>query len=310
VTPTVGRRPVQVGRGWQWGLLAWISIACVLFVAMPAPPPAPPPTAEETAASARATALVVRDIEQWYAERGDLRIPWDRAQGHLVIVIDDVGRELHVFEQLLSLRFALTFSVLPGSIYAAGVQLRLLGDRRRHRDIMLHLPMEPLDGARMSEGDEARETFLKVDDSAERLVAKLEQALQKVPTATGVNNHMGSRLSADRVAMDAIMRRLREQGLVFLDSRTTAQTVAELSAREAGVRTAARHVFLDDDPSEPAIEAALAEAARMAREKPTIAIGHPSVELHDVLQRELPRLHTAGIAIYPLSELIARAEAQ
>jgi uncharacterized protein len=308
VTRSAGMHPVA-GRAWPWGLALWIAVACVLFVTAPPPPPKPPPTAEEIAASARATSLVVRDVQRWYAEHGDLRIPWDEAQGHLTIVIDDVGRELHVFEQLLSLRFPLTFSVLPGSVYAAGVQLRLRGDRRRPRQIMLHLPMEPLDGRLMHEGDEAREVFLRVDDSPDRLVAKLEQALRRVPTATGVNNHMGSRLSAERTAMDAIMPTLYERGLVFLDSRTTADTVAELAAREAGVPTAARHVFLDDDRSAEAIETALNEAARLARHAPTIAIGHPSVELQEVLERELPRLHEAGIGIYSLSEVMARQHA-
>jgi uncharacterized protein len=309
VPRSADRHPPLVGRAWRWGLLAWIGVACVLFVMAPPPPPRPPPTPEEIEAGNRATALVVREIEQWYAEHGDLWIPWDQAQGHLAIVIDDVGRELHLFEQLLSLRHRLTFSVLPGSVYTAGVQLRLRGDRRRPRDIMLHLPMEPLDGDLMHRGDEAREVFLRTDDSAERLVAKLEQALRRVPTAIGVNNHMGSRLTADRAAMDAIMRPLHARGLWFLDSRTTADTKAELAARGVGLPTVVRHVFLDDDPSEAAIEAALAEAAARARLEPTIAIGHPSVELLDVLRRELPRLHEAGIAIVPASEVVARAHA-
>ena len=294
-------------RAWKGSLVLWIALACGLFFAAPPPPPEPPPTTEELAASARATAFVVRDIEQWYAEHGDLRIPWDEAQGHLAIVIDDVGRELHVFDQLLSLRFPLTFSVLPGSTYAAGVQLRLRADTRRPREIMLHLPMEPLDASMMEQGHDAREVFLRVEDSPETLVAKLEDALRRVPAATGINNHMGSRLTAQRAAMEVIMASIAERGLLFLDSRTTADTVAESAAREAGVRVAARHVFLDDDPSPAAMEAALAEAARSSRERPTIAIGHPSVELLEVLRRGLPELHETGVTIVPLSELVTRS---
>jgi uncharacterized protein len=292
-------------RGW---LLVWTAAACLLFFVAPPPPEPPPPTSEELAASARATALVVRDIEQWYAEHGDHRIPWSEARGHLALVIDDVGRELHVFDQLLSLRFPVTFSVLPGAIYAAGVQLRLRADSRRPREIMLHLPMEPLDASMMERGDEAREVFLRAEDSAQVLVAKLEDALRRVPAATGINNHMGSRLTSDRAAMEAIMQPIAARGLLFLDSRTTAETTAEQVARASGVRTAARHVFLDDDPSESAIEASLAEAVRQSLERPTIAIGHPSAPLLAVLRRELPRLHASGIGVYPLSELVARSE--
>jgi uncharacterized protein len=139
-------------------------------------------------------------------------------------------------------------------------------------------------------------------------VAKLEDALRRVPAAIGINNHMGSRLTSDRAAMKAIMQPIAARGLLFLDSRTTAESTAEQVARESRVRTAPRHVFLDDDPSESAIEAALAEAARQSLERPTIAIGHPSVELLAVLRRELPRLHASGIGVYPLSELVAQRE--
>jgi polysaccharide deacetylase 2 family uncharacterized protein YibQ len=127
-----------------------------------------------------------------------------------------------------------------------------------------------------------------------------------VPAAVGVNNHMGSRLTTDRAAMDTVMAVLAERGLFFLDSRTAAQTVAERAALDAGVPAIARRVFLDEDKSEAAIEAALGRAAELARTEPIVAIGHPSPELVAVLERRLPQLHAVGIGVYPLSTLLGQ----
>jgi hypothetical protein len=287
-------------------LLVWLLVACVLFVIAPAPPPPPDPTPEELAAQQRGAEFVVRDVKRWQAEHGDLWLPWDEADGHLAIVIDDVGRELHVFELLLSLRFRLTFAVLPGSVYAAGAQLRLRGDRRRYREILVHLPMEPLRSEQMHAGDDARETFLRHGDSPEVLQRKVELALERVPAAVGVNNHMGSRLTADAAAMAAIMPTLAERNLMFLDSRTTEHTQAEAAARAQGLVTGARDVFLDNVVEEAAIDSALDRATAMARERPVVVIGHPSVELFAVLRRRLPELHAQGIGVYPLSWILQR----
>jgi uncharacterized protein len=288
-----------------WSLVAWLALCGALVLAAP-PPPAPPPvTAEAAAIMQRTTDLVVRDTKAWQRDHGDQRIAWAEAEGHLAIVIDDVGRELHLFEQLLALRYPLTFSVLPGSVYALGVQLRLRGDARRPREIMLHLPMEPTDPGQMLAGAEAEEIFLVRTDSPAALRAKVEAALSRVPAAVGVNNHMGSALTPDPVAMAEVMAVLRGHTLFFLDSRTIAATQAEAAARTAGVPTLSRDVFLDHDPSVAAIEAALAEAAHRSRQAPVVAIAHPSAEVVDVLARRLPELHAQGVGVYPVSRLLA-----
>jgi polysaccharide deacetylase 2 family uncharacterized protein YibQ len=287
-------------------LLAWVVIACAMFMLVSAPPEPPPVDPHDAEIRERMAAWAVRDAEQWTQEAGDLTIPWSEADGHLAIVIDDVGRELALFDKLLGLRHALCFSVLPGSIFAAGVQQRLRADARRPREILLHLPMEPINPAAMG-GPEAREVFLLASDTPEQLQRKLIDALARVPEATGVNNHMGSRLTAQAAAMAAIMPELRERNLFFLDSRTNPETVAATAAEQAGVPTISRKVFLDHQPGREAIRAALAEAAAFAREQPTVAIAHPSLELVEVLREELPKLHTAGVAIYPVSRVLVGA---
>ena len=279
-------------------------IACAAFLMVPEPPEPPVVNADEQAIRERMADWAVRDAEQWTGDEGDLTIPWSEAEGHLAIVIDDVGRELDLFDKLLALRFRLSFGVLPGAIFAEGVQQRLQADDRRPREILLHLPMEPLDPKAMG-GVESDEVFLLASDSKAELQAKARAAIERVPSAVGVNNHMGSRLTADRKAMAALMPILEEQGLYFLDSRTHPKTVAANTAESAGVPTISRKVFLDHDPSPEAIRASLEEAVSYAREQPTVAIAHPSVEVIEVLRDELPRLHTQGIAVYSVSQLIA-----
>jgi polysaccharide deacetylase 2 family uncharacterized protein YibQ len=302
VRPSSDRSP----RGATLLLLAWIGIACALFLLVSAPPEPPPVDPQDAAIRERMAAWAVRDAEQWTQESGDLTIPWSEADGHLAIVIDDVGRELELFDKLLALRFELSFSVLPGSIFAAGVQQRLRADSRRPREILLHLPMEPLDPTAMG-GAESREVFLLASDTPAQLQQKLSDALARVPEATGVNNHMGSRLTTEAAAMAVIMPVLRERGLFFLDSRTNPETLAATSAEQAGVPTISRKVFLDHAPGREQIRAALAEAATFAREQPTVAIAHPSLELVEVLREELPKLHAAGVVIYPVSRVLVGA---
>lgn len=287
-----------------WGLPLWIAAAVVLFWIAPRPPNAPRQLPEESLAMQRAASFVVRDTQQWQRDHGDQSLPWAEADGHLAIVIDDVGRELHLFEKLVSLRYRLTFSILPGSVYATGTQLRLDADRRRYREVMLHLPMEPSDEAAMREGDETKETFLLSTDDAETIRRKTEAALENVPSAVGINNHMGSRLTADRAAMDAVMTVLRERKLFFLDSRTHHDTRGMEAASAAKVPALSRQVFLDHDASAQAIAAQLDEAARLSKIGPTVAIGHPSAKMYEVLAAKLPQLLEGGVSVYPLSHVL------
>lgn len=289
----------------QW-LGGWWLVAAALFLVAPAPPPAPAISGEGEVIFQRQVEQTVARTRKWQETRGDLSLPWDEARGHLAIVIDDVGRELHLFDQLLALRFPLTFSVLPASVYAPGSQLRLRGDRRRPREILLHLPSEPLDASMMRAGAEAQEAFLREGEPPEQLRRALREALARVPAAVGVNNHMGSRLTANRAAMDALMPVLREQGLFFLDSRTTAHSQALAAAEAAGVEALGRDLFLDHDPRPEAIFAQMRAAAEAARKGPTVVIAHPSSGVVETLRSELPRLFREGIGVYPLSEILAR----
>jgi polysaccharide deacetylase 2 family uncharacterized protein YibQ len=291
----------------RWSLALWCLTAALLLWLAPPPPPPPVTSAEDEAIFQRTVDQTVERTRRWQHERGDQTIEWDQARGHLAIVIDDVGSELHLFEQLHALRFPLTFSVLPGAVYAPGAQLRLRADRRRPREILLHLPCEPEDLAKMGDAAEPGERFLRAEDSPAQLQEALTAALQRVPGAVGVSNHPGSRLTASRAAMDALMPALRARGLYFLDSP---HSQALSAAEEAEVPALGRDLVLDADPSPAAVLAQLERAAERAEQRPVVVIAHPSPAVVETLREGLPRLHARGIGVYPLRELLAHQAPQ
>lgn len=291
----------------QGSLVVWVALCCAGMWFAPLPPEPPDTTPEEEAVRQRMADWAVRDAEQWHDTYGDVVIDWDDADGHLAIVIDDVGRELRLQDRLLAIPLRLTFSVLPDSVYAPGAQQRLKADSRRPREIWLHMPMEPEREEMMHEGPEASEQFLTREDDAEAIRRKLERALGKVD-AVGVNNHMGSALTRDEDAMQTVMEILAEHDKLFLDSRTHADTVALGQARAAGLISGERQVFLDHDSSPEAVRDALADAAMRSRREPIVVIGHPNRAVVEALEEGADRLREQGIGVYPLSELLARSQ--
>jgi polysaccharide deacetylase 2 family uncharacterized protein YibQ len=215
----------------------------------------------------------------------------------LAIIIDDLGYDRSAADAVLALGFPLTVSVLP--------HLPLSGElaeeaQRRGDQVMLHLPME-------SEADGAKpeDIELRVGMSAAQVDAALAGMLETVPYAAGVNNHQGSRATADPALMQALMPALRQRGLFFVDSRTDAKTVAYDMAERAGVPAASRKVFLDDVASRDAILKQLNLAARDAqRDGFTIAIGHPRAATIAALAEGVPPLEARGIHLVFASELV------
>jgi polysaccharide deacetylase 2 family uncharacterized protein YibQ len=215
----------------------------------------------------------------------------------LAIIIDDLGYDRSAADAVLALGFPLTVSVLP--------HLPLSGElaeeaQRRGDQVMLHLPME-------SEADGAKpeDIELRVGMSAAQVDAALAGMLETVPYAAGVNNHQGSRATADPALMLALMPALRQRGLFFVDSRTDAKTVAYAMAEREGVPAASRKVFLDDIASREAILKQLNLAARDAqRDGFTIAIGHPRAATIAALAEGVPQLEARGIHLVFASELV------
>jgi polysaccharide deacetylase 2 family uncharacterized protein YibQ len=219
----------------------------------------------------------------------------------LAIIIDDLGRDSSAAASVIALPFPLTASVLPNLPFSAEVADRAY---RRGDHVMLHLPMEA-DSESEPGGAQPEAVELRVGMSAEQVRAILASMLATVPHAAGVNNHEGSRATADPALMNALMAAIRQRGLYFIDSRTTAATVAYDAAESAGVPAASRKVFLDDTPTREAVLAQLDLAVRDARKDGfAIAIGHPRPATISALAEGVPRLRGEGIQLVFASDLV------
>jgi len=229
------------------------------------------------------------------------RAPAENLSGtpRLAIIIDDLGRDPSAAASVLALPFPLTASVLPNLQHSAEVADQAY---RRGDHVMLHLPMEAESESAAAQ-PEAIE--LRVGMNADQVRSIVASMLATVPHATGVNNHEGSRATADPALMNALMPAIRARGLYFIDSRTTAATVAYDAAESAGVRAASRKVFLDDTPTRAAILAQLDLAVRDARrDGSAIAIGHPHPATIAALAEGLPRLKAEGVRLVFASDLV------
>jgi len=219
------------------------------------------------------------------------------AAPRLAIIVDDMGYDRAAADALLALPFPLTVSVLPHLPLSTEVAEEAY---RRGDEILLHLPME-------SESSEVKheESELRVGMNAGQVESAVAGMLETVPHAIGVNNHQGSRATADPPLMQALMPSLRRRGLFFIDSRTTVATIAYDVAEGSGVRAASRKVFLDDTPTREAILAQLKLAERDAIQNGSaIAIGHPHPATIAVLTEEVPRLETRGIRLVFASAVV------
>jgi polysaccharide deacetylase 2 family uncharacterized protein YibQ len=213
----------------------------------------------------------------------------------LAIVIDDLGNDRAQADSLFRLAYPLTISVLPHEANSGEIAEEA---HRRGYQVMLHLPMATAAG-NMEEAIELHPGM--PSDAVERTFAGM---LDTVPFAAGVNNHEGSLGTADQQLMDELMPLLHERNLFFIDSRTTTATVAETSARAAGVAAARRNVFMDDEQYVPAIRKQFELAIRDAREKGSaLAIGHPHAETLEVLNEMLPQAERRGVRLVFASDL-------
>ncbi len=223
--------------------------------------------------------------------------PQGRHSPRLAIIIDDVGSDPTAVDAIFALPYPLTLSVLPDHPRSTAIAEEA---HRRGYQLMLHLPME----SQANESPEPRE--LRVGMPLSDVSNLLGEMLQSVPYAVGVNNHQGSLATSDRRLMAELMPLLRARSLFFIDSRTTAATVAYNTAEREGVHSGFRNVpFLDDIPLESAVRHELEIAIHDAKEKgEVIVIGHPHPETLRVLRELLPRLPSQGVELVYVSALV------
>jgi len=188
----------------------------------------------------------------------------------LAIVIDDIGNNKQDLKALM-LPTAVTLSILPYTPYAKKIA-KLAA--QQGREILLHVPMQAKNqNAKLGKG------ALMYDMPEQQFKEQLNNVINYLPDATGINNHMGSMLTEHVMQMQWIMETLDQHGLYFLDSRTTPLTIAENTANISGVPALRRHVFLDNIKTEEAMEQQFQEAIRLGKKHFfVVIIAHPYPE--------------------------------
>ncbi|HVV26780.1 MAG TPA: divergent polysaccharide deacetylase family protein [Rhizomicrobium sp.] len=219
-----------------------------------------------------------------------------QAQPVIAICIDDLGEDIAGTDQALGLPKDVALSFLP---YAEATSFLAEAATRAGHLVLAHVPMEAKGHA--DPGPMALRTGMKADEIARRVTWNLS----RVPGIAGINNHEGSRFTADAEAFAPVAAALKARHLFFLDSRTGPDSRAASVASAYGVLTAGRDIFLDDDQRAAAVAAQLDALVREAkRTGAAIAIGHPHDTTLRLLAAWLAQDH--GVALVPLDEAMRR----
>jgi hypothetical protein len=215
----------------------------------------------------------------------------------VAIIIDDLGYDKKIAIKFSKLNAVLTFSILPHSPFQKTIAHL---SKEKGFDIMLHLPMEPVEYPDVNPGPGTLLTSMTPD----QLARQLENNLNAVPFIKGVNNHMGSKMTAASSQMYQIFTILKKRGLYFVDSRTTVETLCKPSARLFQIPFAQRDVFLDHVATVEFIRKQLNELVRIAQHNGyAVGIGHPHSLTYQVLREMLPELQKK-VRLVPASEIV------
>ncbi len=219
----------------------------------------------------------------------------------IALILDDFGAGLSHVDRCLALPNEISFAVIPHLADSA----RVARDAHaRGFDVFLHQPMEPHNYPKENPGRYG----IYIGQSPEEVAAILTDNIASIGVPiVGVNNHMGSRATESKEIMtaffDAFPRRL-----IFLDSRTSSQSVAYDIARAHGITALRNNIFLDAVQEKSAVETAFDQLVKMSKAKGfAVGIGHvQSLPTLEVLEARLPRLAEFGVSLVRLSDL-ARA---
>ena len=216
----------------------------------------------------------------------------------IVLVIDDFGyRNDSISDGFLELPVPITCAVLPGHNQSSRFAKKAIN---AGKEVIVHMPMQ---SAIASSGED--EFKLKIGMTSEEIEWRLNEALNEIPEAVGINNHQGSKATTDGKVMAVVASVLKNKNKFFLDSRTSSKTVGENTMRSAGVPTARRHIFLDNDLSIENISKQLDKLVAVAEKKGlAIGIGHVKGNTLKVLEEEIPALVEQGFEFKFLSQVV------
>ena len=219
--------------------------------------------------------------------------------GQMAIVIDDFGYRHKIESQILMLSPNISISILPDSPHGLEMAKKAY---QQDREILIHLPMAPISRQNLE-----RNTLLP-SMGQEEIEKIIQRAIKKIPHAKGINNHMGSAMTANSAAMQRVMNVLKQTDYYFIDSMTSAKSKGYQIALASGVPALQRHIFLDHDINLHAIRRQFNIAIDIARKKGfVVVIGHPHPETALILQQEIATL-PADITLVTPSALLTQTK--
>jgi len=228
--------------------------------------------------------------------------PTEIAKNKVAIIIDDMGYSLKAIRDLSSLNRPLTVSILPFTPLAQETA------RIAHQnglEVMLHMPLESVS----PEEDNEIEGLIHSRMSEEEIIQAVQTNLDHLPYIKGVNNHMGSKITANKELMGIILEQLKKRNLFFVDSLTTNRSIAYQAAQELGIPSASRQVFLDGETDEEYIKGKLIELFRLAQKKgKAIGICHPHEQTLRVLKENFYLTEKFNLETVFVSQLVQRIQ--
>lgn len=234
---------------------------------------------------------------EWLADANVFHDPGNRPM--IAIVLDDVGVAKEHAQLALSLPPEVTLALMT---YAEGVDHLAREARARGHELLVHMPMEPVDSKL-----DAGPNVLKVGLQRNELQRRIKWGLGRFTGYIGVNNHMGSRFTQNEAGMEEVLSQLRQRHLFFLDSKTIGNSKGSVVAGHLDLPHLARDVFLDNDINADDIATQLLKAEEVARRQGyAIAIGHPHPATVDALKKWMEKAEANGFALVPISYILRK----
>ena len=218
-------------------------------------------------------------------------------QPMIAIVIDDMGLDIKRSRRAIDLPAPVTLSWLP---YASNLPEQVSTARAEGHEQMVHIPMEP-ESAKENPGPGALLTGMEKKELRERI----RKNLAAFDGYVGINNHMGSKFTQQAPQMAVVMEELKKRSLMFLDSRTAADSKAESVAVDHEVPATHRDVFLDDTATPEAVVKSLELLEGVARRRGmAVAIGHPKDVTLSALEKWIPEARAKGFQLVPITTIV------
>ncbi|MFH1238991.1 MAG: divergent polysaccharide deacetylase family protein [bacterium] len=217
----------------------------------------------------------------------------------IAIIIDDLGYDENKLAKFLALKVPLSLSILPGEKFSQRIASEVIA---KGYHILLHLPMEPYGYPGINPG--ARAVLTTMSDS--KIEDMVKKDIKSVPGVAGVNNHMGSKFTENPRKMEQVLKVIKQSNLFYVDSRTSANSIAYETARRIGVKTAERQIFLDNKDDLAYIKGQLQQLANSAiKHGQAIGIGHFQREMTaEAISEMLPEFKKQNVQIVFVSDLV------